>query len=310
MLVYVGALSLHLASPLSPVDPGRRPAIKLSLHSSSDSLLTQSITFARWSNRLISGCDTSSSIHTLIEEAEGVRAMVDRYKDKAIERASTDTPFSALFDEIRSFLTSVCEVTRVCEMVGRCVGEATPLSQVEMEVASFQSSASSFINRMCGSGSAYVSYADVYTPLCSALATLQMGMGVLCQARRLSDFTAASTSQDMGHVLGHLLVVPFHPHSDSINHLIHHGLQLAEGVRPHLRGGKVDDAINEVKCRLIRASLLRASLDLMIGGGGVSGAEVEETLTSVDMGFDAYARAWSAAKDEERKRLDEEVTST
>jgi len=170
--LYLGLLRLHLLVPISPLDPARKPAAKMSqLDLYLESLASQ-LTVRKLNSGLESGdfAPTSPEAMSLLEKAERASAKRANQANKKVERPGDAPPFAHLFQETKHFAKTTANVDRVLSLSNLIQTDAEKGSSSEIN---WQSNASAFIGRIT---SVFAAYEDVTLPLVAAINMLQHGL--------------------------------------------------------------------------------------------------------------------------------------
>lgn len=170
--LYLGLLRLHLLIPTSPLDPGRKPAAKMSqLDLYLESLASQ-LTVMKLDSGLESGnfAPSSPEALSLLEKAEKASTKRANQAKKKVERPDDAAPFAHLFQETKHFAKTTANIDPVLSLSDLIQTDAEKGSSSEIN---WQSNASAFNARIT---SFFVAYEDVTLPLVAAVNMIQHGL--------------------------------------------------------------------------------------------------------------------------------------
>ncbi|CAM9114855.1 unnamed protein product [Choristocarpus tenellus] len=285
-LALLGCLRMNLLVPMSPVDPGLRPALRKNLVERRLRDAKLDLTARRWALRLEGRGDTSPEVDALLGTAHELKGTSIKLEREAIERPINRPSFLSLFQELHSFGTGIGSPDRIvgltqelATLVGLIV-EKTPdkefnytsfnvepvgtsesthaVGQAVQKERVWQAAAGSFVTRL---REVFWSYLDVTTGICEAVETMRLGLRLLAsttqhKARHTSSPVLSihgpgseAASMDSSRVLHKALLV--FPYTACKSTDV--GLNTTSEVRDNAKGSfdKLARGLEDMRCAMI-----------------------------------------------------------
>jgi len=170
--VYLGLLRLHLLVPTSPLDPGRKPAAKISQLDLYLDSLSSKLTVSRLDSGLATGDFAPSSPRSLsmLREAEIASKKRENQSKKEVERPPDAPPFFQLFQESRHFAKTTASIDRVIALIQLI---RTDSEKGKSSETNWQSNSFAFTARIL---SFFSAFEDVTVPLVASTNMVQYGL--------------------------------------------------------------------------------------------------------------------------------------
>ena len=172
--IFVGLFCFHIFSPSSPVDPGRKPAAKMSQWDSYLSELSCQLTAQRMENGLETGNFSpwdQTSIEILDKASTARRKRTSQAK-KRVQRPSSSPPFFELYRDVHHFAKTVASVENILSLISSFDNIDDVRGSLQKEL-NWQGSIEFFFNKM---SSNYNAFDDIVAPLVASLGMLRDGM--------------------------------------------------------------------------------------------------------------------------------------
>ena len=187
--VFVGLLRLHLLLPSSPLDPGMRPAAKVSQWDKYLLDLGLKLTVLKLEARANSGGDVpvANDALDILKEAERVSNKRLIQSKKTVNRPKEAASFAQLYREMHRFSKTISNPGTVIDIVKLMTNRKTSSEQTRVARAkevNWQSSVSSFCNRLVKH---YNHYEDITIPFINAVRNIQQGLreiGNICDREK------------------------------------------------------------------------------------------------------------------------------
>jgi len=182
--VYVGIIAFHLLMPASPLDPGVKPAAKISEWNSYLQHLSSTLVALRMHSGLSTGnfYPETPEVATLLQQANHASRKRDGQEKKRVERPSNSPPFHELYREVQHFantISSIDNVLKLIDSIRHGTSSDIQSSCQAMEI-NWQSSVSAFSTKLLSN---YACYEDVITPCLAALGIMQNGIRSFAHSR-------------------------------------------------------------------------------------------------------------------------------
>ena len=299
--VYLGLVIFHLMIPVSPLDPGKKPAAKISELDVFHQSLSSQLTILSLESGIARGefAPSSEKAFALLGDAELVLKKKENQERKRVERPADALPYVQFFQECRHFAKTIANMDHVLSLMQLIQSDS---EKAMMSEINWQSNASAYTNRLC---SHFSPYEDVTIPLIDAIDTLRGGL------RQLSYFKSKcnqTTQTKIVELSDRLLRFPVGNIFSSLN--VHRDLEvisrafsstgLSSTVSSHRVLGKVTtncqlSVLLAALARAVTASICRVRYGLLD----------DHTRQATDATFASIVKAWQKIESDAAQNADD-----
>ena len=201
--VYIGLLRVHLLTPSSPLDPGKKPAAKVEQHTQQLVQLDEHLRLIRLDSGLLTGDfdPETDQCQQLMKDIDRIADKRKRQERKKVERIQTAPAFYDLFRETNNYVKTVVSVEAIESLTTaiRMAGESRKDFEMAMNrESSWQNTAAAFMLRL---SKHFEAYGDITVPIMVGTGCLQRGMRELlaCYCNKTNSLEAIEVFDNLIH---------------------------------------------------------------------------------------------------------------
>ena len=246
--IQIGLLRLHLLTPSSPLDPGKKPAAKVEQHNQQLVQLDEHLRLIRVDSGLTTGDFNPLTEQTrlILRSIDIISAKRDRQERKRVERLATAPVFYDLFRETRNFVNTVGSVETVLSLTTaiRTASQSSEAFDIAMNrEGNWQNTVGAFSQRLSNH---FEAYEDITVPVLVGIGCLQRGLRGL-----LACYCSRPTAREVIQVFDTLVHFP-------IGDLQQHSFECSRQIV--LCESKLESASESASLAVSLASLTRFAL--------------------------------------------------
>ena len=290
--IQIGLLRLHLLTPSSPLDPGKKPAAKVEQHNQQLSQLDEHLRLLRVDSGLTTGDFNPLTEQTrlILRSIDYISAKRDKQEMKRVERLSTAPAFYDFFRETRNFVKTVGSVESILSLTTaiRTARQSSKAFEIAMNrEGNWQNTAGAFSQRLTNH---FEAYEDIAVPVLVGIGCLKRGLREL-----LACYCSRPTAREVVQTFDTLVQFP-------VGDLQQHSFESSRQIV--LSGSKLESAAEKASLAVSLASLTRFALQRRVH------AFLDKTdLFNVHSLFLILCRSWLGNLEslETKDETDEEV---
>lgn len=176
--IYAGLLRFHLVSPDSPLDPGKKPSVKIDLTKRRLSSVGYKAMVLHAKNiYLRKNLDPCAKAEKLVLDGESLMRKCQSQQTKLIIRPPATPPFVDLFREVRIVAGTALDVDTVLELANLLLNSGVDSKEYALHrEKTWQSTTSTFRERLLNN---FNCYNDICGPMITAMDFIKEGLGYL-----------------------------------------------------------------------------------------------------------------------------------